>query len=178
LAGVRPGDIITHIENHATGLPRDVSLALLRRRPGERVRVRIVRAGQADVIRAILREERQPVRHADKPSSGKPVDADLGLSLVGDETGSVSLEVAGQSEAESAGLQSGDRLDAINGVEFATLDQARAALRSALAMGPVVVRVERAGQGRRHVMLGRVIPGDGASGTTQTDGSRLPHGPV
>lgn len=173
-AGLLPGDIVTHIEGHATGLPRDISLALLRRRPGERVRVRIVRAGQADVIQAILGEEREQAPRPSKPQASAGAGAPSGIALIPDVNGRPVIQVTPDSAADRAGLQDGDQLDAINGAAVSVLIQARTALETQIAAGPVVLRVLRPGQGRRHVMLGPST----TSGIENADASRLPHGPI
>lgn len=66
-AGLRPGDVITHINNETIFNPRQAMNLVAGAKPGERIKIRAVRAGQTIEVEATL-EERPPSLDLARPS--------------------------------------------------------------------------------------------------------------
>jgi Do/DeqQ family serine protease len=63
-AGVQPGDVIVAIDNKKIGEAREAMLAILSRRPGDKIALTVVRAGKELVLQAIATE--RPQRQAQR----------------------------------------------------------------------------------------------------------------
>jgi serine protease Do len=69
-AGVRPGDVVVAVDEHRIQRAADLAHELGRRRPGERLRFRVMRDGCARTISVVL--ERLPEREEELRLSGPP----------------------------------------------------------------------------------------------------------
>ena len=66
-AGLKPGDVITHINDEMIFSPRQAMNLVAGAKPGERVNIRAVREGRAFQVEAVL-EERPPSLSLRRPS--------------------------------------------------------------------------------------------------------------
>jgi serine protease Do len=157
-AGVRAGDIITDIDGAKIEGAGDVIDYVSSRTIGAKVQVGYVRAGKKASVAVVL-AELPDRRGGGDDGSG---DAGFGLSLqtltprlaesLGFST-SVKGAVASGSVAEKAGLAVGDLIVEIDRKAVATIEEARAALRSPTRKGGHLLRVRGQGGGVRFVTL-------------------------
>lgn len=156
-AGLEPGDLILAIEGEPVALPREVVARTMAHGPGDRVRVDFVRSGRRRS--AIVTLQRDVPEDPARLHTGPAEPETLGLSFGPSAEGGVRVtDVVSGSLAQTYGIGSGDRIQAVNGV---AVDGPDAALeRLAEATGRLVVlRVERLGVGVRHINLPRTRAG-------------------
>ena len=121
-AGIRPGDVIVAVDGHPVKNAHDLPKRIALRRPGERVRLRVVRDGKAREIVAVL--DRMPEEGAPRAARG---GVRLGLVVAeltpaerrrldtAAEFGVVVRRVAPGSPAARAGIEPGDVIYLVNG---------------------------------------------------------------
>ncbi|MDY0163133.1 Do family serine endopeptidase [Desulfobotulus sp.] len=127
-AGIRAGDVITHINGREVADTRELTLRVAEAKVGESLKVRVVRGGKPkDFTVTVARRTDDEVR-APEPSDEKPGPAGdaLGLSLQGldaaaadrmgvnRDAGMVVVAVAEGSAAQKAGIRRGDLVMEIN----------------------------------------------------------------
>jgi len=159
-AGLMAGDLILAIDGQPVAYPRDVLARTMPHRPNERVRLDFVRAGQRRSAVVTLGPDRPSMVSrvgliaASPPGSDDELGLEVGLDPDG--RGAVVTDVAMGSLAQTYGLSPGDRIEAVNGRAVARPDEVHAALGRARGT-LVVLRVERQGQGQRHINLPRTL---------------------
>ncbi len=160
-AGVRAGDAILALNGEPLGSSADLTRRVGQARPGERLRLNVLRDGRTLNLDIVARERpSDPASAAESPAG--EADAVLGLDLapldaatrqrLGKDapTGVLIGRVAPASDAAAKGLRRGDVITRVNGREIRTPADVRAAVTEARGQdrGAVLLRVWRAGQGR------------------------------
>lgn len=135
-AGIKPGDVITHIDGAPVERSGDLSARIGMQSPGTRVSLRIWRDHAAKDVFATLAKADEGTE--DQADAGSTEHGKLGLQLrpltpdersaAGVDHGLVVEDVSGPSAL--AGLQAGDILLAINGQPALSVDQVRRVVRS------------------------------------------------
>jgi serine protease Do len=153
LAGLRPGDLITHLDDIPIRQVRDMTQYLLRRREGEGVQVRLVRAGQTNEIRVALGGAPQLTERlllTEQAERTQPIDlSSLGFELSSTPSTATIQDVKNDSIADLAGLQSGNVIFALNGNPIGTAQEARARLSALLNARSSQIIVLRIGRSNR-----------------------------
>jgi len=120
-AGIRAGDVITAVDDQKIRNSNDLQMAIMYRRPGERVTVTLVRDKKALVLSVILEE-----RPEESPSAAVPGISRFGITVqdltpelksrygIARESGVVVVAVEPGSRAYWAGLQAGDLIVEVN----------------------------------------------------------------
>ncbi len=151
-AGLLVRDVILSIDGQEVNHSNQVQAIVARKNPGERVRLKLLRAGQTRELTVTLgRKENQTVTLA---SSQKPQGfKDLGLRLEtlaaesSEKTrGVLVTEVEKWSPADEAGLQEGDVIIEINNQKVETVEAFRRALARFRTGDVVIVRAIRGGE--------------------------------
>jgi S1-C subfamily serine protease len=187
IAGLRQGDVITHLDDRPVRQVRDLTRYLLRRRQGEAVQVRINRASRVLTIRVTLSET--PNRVPDKPiiesglSVAKGESEGPGFEVASGDLPATITTVASDSIADRAGMQIGDTILALNGTLVSSSSQVEASmarLKQEDSAAVIIVRIGRADMRTRHVVLrlggSRLPSGTGLHSPTNTQS--LPYGPL
>lgn len=120
-AGIRAGDVITAVDDQRIRNSNDLQMAIMYRRPGERVTVTLVRDKKALVLNVILEERPEEGRSAAVPGISRfgITVQDLTPELksrygIARESGVVVVAVEPGSRAYWAGLQAGDLIVEVN----------------------------------------------------------------
>jgi serine protease Do len=120
-AGIRAGDVITAVDDQRIRNSNDLQMAIMYRRPGERVTVTLVRDKKALVLSVILEERPEEGRSAAVPGISRfgITVQDLTPELksrygIARESGVVVVAVEPGSRAYWAGLQAGDLIVDVN----------------------------------------------------------------
>src|SRR5206468_3336461 len=158
-AGIKIGDVITHVENQSVEGPRDLSRAVAAMKPGARAPLTVVRNGKAQEITVTIdqRQEDRPTRTGalENPDKG---GKRLGLSLAPvpeaarkrlglDSAGLMVGDVEPDSPAAESGLRPGDVIVAANNRELAQpSDLADEWAKAHRENRPILLRVNRDGQ--------------------------------
>ncbi len=157
-AGLRPGDVVRAVDGAPVVASGDLPAALVTRRPGEQVRLQVVRQGQPlslDVTLGGSGAEAAAAQAADPDARPAAASGRLGLALrpLDRETqralgqpGLLVDEVRGP--AARAGVEPGDVLLAVNGSPARSLPEVRALLDHA---GPTVALLIQRGDARLFV---------------------------
>ncbi len=150
-AGLKQGDVITAVNGKSFGEEETLPGVIAQHKPGEKVKLRVLRGGKEKTFTVTLGQQRTPA--AEEPAPGaaggerqqeqgkaRPF---LGVFAVGtddlsarlrkrmdlaDEKGVVVTEVAPDSPASKAGLEHGDVITAINGKAVSEPEDLRAAI--------------------------------------------------
>jgi len=125
-AGIQAGDVITKIDQHEIKQAHDLPIRVARHRPGDKVRVEIIRDGKVKVIPVVV--EAMPddeVASSASKKSRKGVSHGLELETLTDETaealrvrskyGVVVRQIQRGSPAAVAGIERGDVIIKVNG---------------------------------------------------------------
>jgi serine protease Do len=134
-AGLEPGDVIRKVDGHAVISSGDLPAAIGLAAPGDKVQLEVWRKGSTEKIEARLgsasEKGEQVATKEDGAAHGR-----LGLGLrslkpeelrqAGVESGMLIEDVSGA--AESAGVQQGDVLIAVNGTAVKSVEQVRSAV--------------------------------------------------
>jgi len=125
-AGIQAGDVITKIDQHEIKQAHDLPIRVARHRPGDKVRVEIIRDGKVKVIPVVV--EAMPddeVASSASKKSRKGVSHGLELETLTDETaealrvrskyGVVVRQIQRDSPAAVAGIERGDVIIKVNG---------------------------------------------------------------
>jgi S1-C subfamily serine protease len=182
-AGVKTGDLILSVEGRKLEVARDLTMALLDTQPGEKVGVKIVRAGKTIELAVALEADDEVAGERGKAGtlsiSGGLV-ADGGFTLGFDfKAGAPGKVLVGKVEEASIGqiygLYEGDELLAVNGAAVSDPGAAMAAIKA--SKGSVaVLRIQRMGQGTLHVAL--PLSADAAKARRPGVPRRFPRGPL
>lgn len=165
-AGLLTGDVITRIDDAPLSRPHQLGALLWQARPGKRITLSILRAGQPlsylVPIDAASQDRKGLLRPQVIKVNRPNVDSAFGitLSLLAERNGSRAIvisEVTPGSAAASLGLAPGDRLLSLNGALLATVPEAMAILRDS-ARPLVVALIARPTVGQQYVTLQRDVP--------------------
>ena len=134
-AGLEPGDVIRKVDGRAVISSGDLPAAIGVAAPGDKIQLEIWRKGSTEKIEARLGSATEKGEQVASKEDGK-AQGRLGLSLrslkpdelrqAGVENGMLIENVSGA--AESAGVEQGDVLIAVNGTAVKTVEQVRAAV--------------------------------------------------
>lgn len=135
-AGVRPGDVLIEFAGQSFGSADGVRQALVGKRSGETVVLKLQRDGKAIDIPVKLTSASNPLRDA----NARPV---LGVQLLETSAGMKIEAVTPGSPAESAGLKVGDLVTQIDGTAMRSLEGLRSKLAERLPGDSVKVALLR-----------------------------------
>ncbi len=165
-AGLRAGDVIVDFGGRSIESPGDVLQHAAATKPGDIVRLRVMRKGVAYAAALTVDEPRQaPFLRVPLPRTDTTDLARFGLRvapLSAEERerlnikGGVAVQRA-EGPAQRAGLQRGDVILSVNGEETATLDAFRSRLAQSLPGGTAALLVQRGGM--RQFLALRLPPG-------------------
>lgn len=157
-AGIKPGDVITSIENRTIEGPRDLSRAVGGMKPGTRTALAVIRNGKSQEITVAIghRQEDRSSRTGARENPDRDGNR-LGLNLapiseaarrrLGVDSGLVVDEVEPGTPAAESGIRSGDVIVAINNRPVAQpSDLAEEWAKARREHRPLLVRVNRDGQ--------------------------------
>ena len=151
-AGIQPGDVIVAVDGHPIRHAHDLPKRIALRKPGERVRLRIVRAGRVREVVAVL--GRMPEEGAPRAARGSvrlglviaeltPNErAQLGASV---DFGVVVRRVMPGSPAARAGIEKGDVIFIVNGRKIHTVKDFEDAVAQTEPGGVLRVLLDRHG---------------------------------
>lgn len=182
-AGIRTGDLLLSVEGRSLEVVRDLSKALIDTRPGERVRIRIVRDGKPLDLAVALEADEEVSGERGKVAAlsmadGLAVDGrfKLGFTFKAGVTGAVLVgKVEEASIGQMYGLYENDELLAVNGVAVRSPAAAMAAITGS-KRDVTVLRIRRTGQGTLHIAL--PLTADAAKARRPGAPRRFPRGPL
>lgn len=181
-AGIRIGDLLLSVEGRKLDVVRDLSLALIDSRPGDRVAVRIVRGGKPLDL-AVALEPDEDIAGA----RGKAAALSMSGGLASDGSFKLGFEfkrsagrlLVGKIEEASIGqmygLYEGDELLAVDGAAVKDPVAALAVITGS-KRDVAVLRIQRAGQGTLHVAL--PLSAQAAKARRPGVPRRFPRGPL
>ena len=160
-AGVQPGDVLTTVDGHAVGTPRELAQAVADLKPGESASLQLLRDGSAKSLNVTLSsmpEERQTADAGEQDQKGgriglalAPLSPDVRqqLDIPASQHGAVIAGVQPGSAAEQAGLREGDIVVGVGNKTIGSPGEAVNAIRGATRDGKgVALRVVRDGHAR------------------------------
>lgn len=136
-AGITQGDIITSIDGNPTHTAAQLQEALARRRPGDRIPVRVVRNGKTLDLEVVLRNS-QGNTAVTKPGSVESLGATFGkpsadtLAKLQLRSGLEVTSVSSDGLFHAAGIRKGFVITSINKQRVTTIDEVRALYRSVM----------------------------------------------
>src|SRR5256714_1778357 len=134
-AGLRPGDVITEVGAKPVDSRESFSTYTATIPSGEPVRLTVNRAGASQAIN---------IRAVDPPRDlGLRVLREIAGLRVGNSNGVVIDEVASGSRSAKIGLQQGDYIVGVNGIEGRSVDELNAALTNSSERSSIVLDVAR-----------------------------------
>ncbi len=157
-AGVEPGDVIRAVDGHAIKTPRDLAMSIGAAKPGETVKLDMIRDGVDRTVKLALIElpnERQTADAADTADNkGKigialaPLSPELRdrLDLPKGTKGAVIAGVEPGSPAAEAGIREGDLVVGVGSQPVATPEEAVKAIRSNGRAKTLALRILREGR--------------------------------
>jgi S1-C subfamily serine protease len=128
-AGIEPGDVVTKIGDKDVGSPHELLFAVLSYKPGDKVKLTVVRDGKPKVFTVIARKRDGSVAQMGG-SQGGSVEG-LGLTLQATDGGLVVTGIANNSPASRAEpeLEIGDTIILVNGQKVRSHDDVTKALK-------------------------------------------------
>ena len=128
-AGVKSGDVVTHVGDKEVDSPHDLLFAVLAYRPGDKVKLRISRDGEEKTFVVAARQRGGAMARAEGGAAGT-VEG-IGLRLTRDENGLIVAAIVPKSPAAHAEpeLQIGDIVILVNGEKVASLQDVGQALK-------------------------------------------------
>jgi Do/DeqQ family serine protease len=157
-AGLRQGDVITALDDHAVTEGNVLRNQVAGTRPGSQVALTVLRQGKSEHLTARLVE-----RDGDRPARSLPTEAGHGeesrfglavtplnpqlarqLNMPASETGLVITEVDPDGVAAEAGLRPGDMIKSVNGTKVGSVAEMRTVL-AASHERPALVLLSRQG---------------------------------
>jgi S1-C subfamily serine protease len=176
------GDLLLSVEGRKLEVVRDLSMALIDSKPGDKVRVEIFRDGKPVSLAVALEAdddlagERGKVAALAMDMSGTAGRAyNLGFALRGDGGRVLVGKVEEASIGQMYGLYEGDELLAVDGVPPRDAVAAMAAIKGS-KRDVAVLRIQRAGQGTLHVAL--PLTAEAAKARRPGVPRRFPRGPL
>lgn len=180
--GLKIGDLLLSVEGRKLEVVRDLSMALIDSKPGDKVKVEIVRDGKTIALAVALEAdddlagERGKAAALTMDMSGTAGGAyHLGFALRGDGGRVLVGQVEEASIGQMYGLYEGDELLAVDGVAPRDAAAAMAAIRGS-KRDVAVLRIQRAGQGTLHVAL--PLTAEAAKARRPGVPRRFPRGPL
>jgi serine protease Do len=154
-AGIQPGDVIVRLDGNPVSEPKDVQFGILRHRPGDTLKLVILRDGNEREVDIVAdRQRADEVSGVNTKPDGEPEGRmeDFGLTL-GKEGNHLAIkEILPNSPAHRSGLKPGDIIYAVNRENVSSIQQARAA---AAADANRLLLYVSDGQAKRFVVLER-----------------------
>jgi serine protease Do len=158
-AGIQPGDVITAVDDHHIGNPRDLALTISQIEPGDEAHLNVLRNGSTKAITikiGTLSADQASGRVGNSPQGSPSLGVGLQaltpnmrqqLSLPDNLKGAVIAEVKQGSVAEQAGLQAGDVIVGVGDSPVTNPGEATKAIRESLKNSQAVaLRIIRDGQ--------------------------------
>ena len=180
--GLKIGDLLLSIEGRKLEVVRDLSMALIDSKPGDKVKVEIVRDGKPVSLAVALEADddlagdRGKVAALAMDMSGTAGGTyNLGFALRGDGGRVLVGKVEEASIGQMYGLYEGDELLAVDGVAPRDAAAAMAAIKAS-KRDVTVLRIQRAGQGTLHVAL--PLSAEAAKARRPGVPRRFPRGPL
>ena len=153
IAGIKPGDIITNIGTEQLGSLNQLSRVVAGFRPGEEVRVKVVRDRQALTFLVLLGIKKEKPIVTSLPPIQNGLDLGIDVSPItddfktryklGEQEGILVTKVGRQSIAYSEGLREGDVIKEVNRVRVPTLSKFRYALEKIRPGETILLRIFR-----------------------------------
>ncbi len=181
--GLKIGDLLLSVEGRKLEVVRDLSMALIDSKPGDKVKVEIVRDGKTIALAVALEADDDLAGERGKVAAlamdmsgavGGPFT--LGFALRSDAAGRVTVgKVEEASIGQMYGLYEGDELLAVDGVATRDAAAAMAAIKAS-KRDVAVLRIQRAGQGTLHVAL--PLSAEAAKARRPGVPRRFPRGPL
>jgi serine protease Do len=119
-AGIRAGDVITHIGDKPVRTPHDLLFAVLAFKPGDKIQVHFVRQGEGKTVEVVARQRGKDDSVAANVGGRQGLLDRLGLVVEGTPEGVVIADVVAGSPADRAELRRGDRILEVNQNETKT----------------------------------------------------------
>ncbi len=173
-AGIKPGDVITKLNDQKVGNPRDLAIKVAGVVPNTKVTLTFLRNGTTETAQATvaLKTGGSNGQAAGQGSSGNNTgsigvtlaaltpDLRQQLGLDDDVKGVVVRDVQGGSAADQAGLKAGDVIVGVGNTMVNSPHQAADAIHAALKNGEVALRVLHDGQ----MLFVAISPNDNGGG--------------
>jgi serine protease Do len=158
-AGLKPGDVITAVNDQKVADPRTLARLVADLHPGTAATLTIQRGGDVQTLKVTTTamQDQTASRDGDSQSNGPqlglalaPLDpqARESLGLAPDAKGAVIAEVEQGSRADAAGLRAGDLLVGVGGKKVTSPQDAVQAIRASGAGKSVALQVVRDGHSR------------------------------
>ncbi|NOT21468.1 MAG: Do family serine endopeptidase [Nitrospiraceae bacterium] len=162
-AGIKPGDILTHIDGAVIDTPNRLSRVVAGLRPGVTTKVEIVRDRQRLILDVALIERRDQavatsLPQAQMETSEPRTEINLGLDLqdltpsladtfkLQETRGALITKVESGGLAQSEGLHEGDLIKEVNRVPVGSVGEFNAALSGVRRGDTILLRVQREGR--------------------------------
>lgn len=181
-SGLKIGDLLLSVGGRKLEVVRDLSMALIDSKPGDKVKVEIVRDGKPVSLAVALEAdddlagERGKVAALAMDMSGTAGGTyNLGFALRGDGGRVLVGKVDEASIGQMYGLYEGDELLAVDGIAPRDAAAAMAAIKAS-KRDVAVLRIQRAGQGTLHVAL--PLSAEAAKARRPGVPRRFPRGPL
>jgi Do/DeqQ family serine protease len=127
-AGIKAGDVITHIGDKPVRTPHDLQFAVLAYKPGDTIPVRFVRKGETKTVEVVARQRGKTNAVAANVGGRQDMLDKVGIAVESTPDGLFVSAVVTGSPADRAELRRGDRLIEVNQVETKTAEDIVAAL--------------------------------------------------
>ncbi|MFK7960701.1 MAG: trypsin-like peptidase domain-containing protein [Phycisphaerales bacterium] len=161
-AGIRPGDQLLEIDARPVANAIDYDIAVMGRRPGDAVRLRLDRGGQE--VLASLRLAERPRPDGDALAWARlglrlePVDDDLARRLrLGRNRGMFVTAVAPESAGEAAGVRPRDIILALDEFYLSSVEDLGRRLERAASDESMFIRVVRVVDRRKSILDGEIV---------------------
>jgi Do/DeqQ family serine protease len=127
-AGIKAGDVVTHIGDKPVRTPHDLQFAVLAYKPGDKIPVRFIRQGETKTVEVIARQRGKGDAVAANVGGRQDMLDKVGLTVEATPDGLFISAVVSGSAADRAELRRGDRIIEVNQVETKTAEDVFAAL--------------------------------------------------
>jgi S1-C subfamily serine protease len=171
--GMKSGDVISKVDDKPVKDFRDLARTIREHKPGDKVKLEVVRDGKAETLNVTLGERPsgsqpsatpRPERDAFLGVQAERISPDLkqkfGFSA---DKGAVVMQVLPNSPAGKAGIKRGDVIVNVDGKAIADPEELRAAVQAAGAGKEVKVTILRGAEQKELTAQLQASPADGAS---------------
>lgn len=136
-AGLESGDVILSVDGSEVKNPKSLARIIAGYAPQETARITVFRAGKEQDIEVTLGKLPEQAKKAaliiPEPDSAGPVDIEeFGLSIAPSDSGVVVTEVNPAGEAAEKGVQAGDLITSINGLDVKSVNDVGKAVAKAM----------------------------------------------